>query len=488
MSEEKEEMLFEIVPRSEQIIQEPDPCKKIEQFARICYRTEDKIKEGSSENLLKHCISNDHGSVLEHFYVSMYFPSEGNFKSFFGYEHMTPSHIWQNCNSDAKQKFIREHWDRYIKINTSIPDGQNLVWRCSTGNLRVWRDMIGAGLEASLKQDIYPAVVLHIAMLKEMNRIAPIFFEDIVNWFNSIISVALAPGKSLERLLEDLDRRDWTLENIPESKIGIGIQAAEAIGYAASFIAVTDRAVTHQLVRHRINCSYSQESQRYCDYQRKGIGVCVPVLDPWDHKGKKPSKYVDMIDSSIGFALKAGTEVHTKWAQAMQYVARAYNALRDLGLPAESARGVLPNDSSTMIGVTMTFTALEHWFNKRLDWHAQYGIRSMAARVLQMLIESEHPVLVNIHPRVITKWCKWLILQHNGDIQFWENTIVKQEERARLIREENELRMKRERELVAREEAIAKTEQLKKETRGVGDPPIPATDVPANEVASPAEK
>lgn len=40
---------------------------------------------------------------------------------------------------------------------------------------------------------------------------------------------------------------------------------------------ITDRGVTHELVRHRL-VSYTQESTRYCNYAKKGITVIKPVF------------------------------------------------------------------------------------------------------------------------------------------------------------------------------------------------------------------
>ena len=46
---------------------------------------------------------------------------------------------------------------------------------------------------------------------------------------------------------------------------------------------ITDRGVTHQIVRHRAGCSYSQESTRYCNYKDKDIEFILPIgLDVGD--------------------------------------------------------------------------------------------------------------------------------------------------------------------------------------------------------------
>ncbi len=445
--------VFSIVDRCEQLVVEHDPMKKIEQFARICYRSEDKIKDNSSIGLIKHCINNNHTSVLEHFYISVFFPSEGHYKEILGDDRMTPSYIWNSCDSIVKRTFINEFWDRHIRINKDIPAEQTIVWRCSVGNLTTWRSIVADGLEASIKQDVYPAIVLHVALLKTLHNVAPIFFQDIVDWFDAVVTVSLAPGNALSKIMEDLDRRDYALENIPDSKIGIGLVAAEAIGYSASFIVETDRAVSHQLVRHRIGCSYSQESQRYCDYSKRGIGVCHPVLEP--------SKYTDLVFNTEFGYIRYDSEACARWVDAVRSAGHAYYALKAIKLPSETARGILPNDTATKIGVTMTFSALEHWFDKRLEKVAQYSIRSMATRVLKLMIDSDHPVLVNINPRSMIRWAKWLVEQNNHDIEYWKKVLTDQEERAAAIRKEQEARRLHDLEMRRMEAEAAEQEDKK---------------------------
>ena len=43
-----------------------DFSKALERIARVCYKSEDKIKPGSDETLLNKIMANGHGSVLEH--------------------------------------------------------------------------------------------------------------------------------------------------------------------------------------------------------------------------------------------------------------------------------------------------------------------------------------------------------------------------------------------------------------------------------------
>lgn len=44
----------------------PDADKLIERAARCCYKSEDRIQEGSAEKLIRNCIHRQHESILEH--------------------------------------------------------------------------------------------------------------------------------------------------------------------------------------------------------------------------------------------------------------------------------------------------------------------------------------------------------------------------------------------------------------------------------------
>ena len=43
---------------------------------------------------------------------------------------------------------------------------------------------------------------------------------------------------------------------------------------------ICDRGVTHEIVRHRIGCSYSQESTRYCNYGKDKFGGEITFIRP----------------------------------------------------------------------------------------------------------------------------------------------------------------------------------------------------------------
>ena len=107
---------------------------------------------------------------------------------------------------------------------------------------------------------------------------------------------------------------------------------------------VCDRGVSHEIVRHRI-ASYSQESTRYCNYQKDKFGNELTFIKPifWD-------------DSSEEYAI---------WFSMMQMIEKNYMQLINLGASPQEARSILPNSLKTEIVVTMNLREWRHFFRLR---------------------------------------------------------------------------------------------------------------------------
>ena len=120
------------------------------------------------------------------------------------------------------------------------------------------------------------------------------------------------------------------------------------------------RSLTHQLVRHRV-ASFSQQSQRY-----------VPLETP---------SYV------VPETVKADPEKAKVYEAAMDVAWKTYNTLVEMGIPAEDARYVLPNGCTTNITITMNARELRHFFRLRCCNRAQWEIREMADRMLELCQE-----------------------------------------------------------------------------------------------------
>ena len=110
------------------------------------------------------------------------------------------------------------------------------------------------------------------------------------------------------------------------------------------------RALTHQLVRHRI-ASYSQQSQRYVSMDR--------------------AEYI------VPPSISADKDARKKYDDLMAQIWASYSELSKT-VPKEDARYVLPNACNTNITITMNARELWHFFSLRCCRRAQWEIRKMA--------------------------------------------------------------------------------------------------------------
>lgn len=130
---------------------------------------------------------------------------------------------------------------------------------------------------------------------------------------------------------------------------------------------VTDRGVTHELVRHRL-AAFSQESTRYCDYASEKFGGEVSFVQP---------PFGD-------------TEGIVRWCNAMEAAERTYQSMRRMDVPAQIARAVLPNSLKTEIGVTCNAREWRHVLRLRMSPKAHPQMRH--------LVKLAFPILLGWYP------------------------------------------------------------------------------------------
>jgi thymidylate synthase (FAD) len=166
------------------------------------------------------------------------------------------------------------------------------------------------------------------------------------------------------QLLETMSEQ--TVRRVLKTIIDSGHHSAlEHASYTFAIDGVS-RAMTHQLVRHRL-ASYNQQSQRYVSFADQPDFVVPPAVaaDP-------------------AAAERFGAAVDTAFA--------AYQELIALGVEAEDARYLLPNATETKIVVTMNVRELLHFFTLRCCNRAQWEIREVAHRMLG-LAEASAPYI-----------------------------------------------------------------------------------------------
>lgn len=126
---------------------------------------------------------------------------------------------------------------------------------------------------------------------------------------------------------------------------------------------ITDRGVSHELVRHR-PCSFAQESTRYCNYLKNRFGNSITLMRPLDY-----DKYQEVFDS------------------AYQAAEDNYFALLKAGSSPDVARALLPNGLKTSIIVSCSLKEWEHIFYLREAPAAHIDMRLTMKKVREALKE-----------------------------------------------------------------------------------------------------
>lgn len=135
------------------------------------------------------------------------------------------------------------------------------------------------------------------------------------------------------------------------------------------------RAMTHQLVRHRI-ASYTQQSQRYVTYDTFEKYVTPPSIEE-------------------------NSEAKRIFNSALKKISETYHKLLEMGIPKEDARFILPNAAKTNIIVTMNARELRHFFNLRCCRRSQWEIRQVAIEMLKQAKNAAPSLFENAGPSCV---------------------------------------------------------------------------------------
>lgn len=273
-----------------------DVKKNIEIAGRTCYKSEDKITKDSSEKFYNAMRKNNHTAMLEHGIVIMEIPYEQaksilgrkNYDSLCGNPYINVTGLYKWCESE----------------------NENLV---ISGNVRaLLNTRLGCGAEI-----IYPAL-------------------DKLGLLN----------KGGYKILDYLQIPDYKFYTVPEFSISdynILVQRAHSY-YTMRFI--TDRGVSHELVRHR-TFSFAQESTRYCNYSKDKFNKGLTFIKPY---------WYDSVDEYATFGFLYNCYSAERWYKDMVSVG---------GLSPEGARDMLPSCLKTEIVVTGNYYSWEHFFDLR---------------------------------------------------------------------------------------------------------------------------
>jgi len=197
---------------------------RIEACGRICYKSEDKITSASAEPFIRNIIKHGHNSVTEMAVLTL--------------------RILYDTESIASQFF--NLMPKYLHIDR-VEKKELLV----TGSVRAFRELYQSN----------PKVKMVKAIAEYLGKTHPLFYEDLF----PERGLMKQEGVQVEKVRLD------AVEALPADLL------AKHRHVAVLF--VVNRAITHEIVRHR-PVSYLQESQRYCRYSQDKFGSEVTFIKP----------------------------------------------------------------------------------------------------------------------------------------------------------------------------------------------------------------
>ena len=157
---------------------------------------------------------------------------------------------------------------------------------------------------------------------------------------------------------------------------------ASPIEHASFTFAIegVSRALTHQLVRHRV-ASFSQKSQRYVNEGQFHYVIPPEIKDLPD--GEKI--FIDAMENAQKSYDALAEKLIKKYVDVLMNDGLSEKKAKSVAekQAIEDARFVLPNACETKIVMTMNTRELLHFFNQRCCNRAQWEIRDLATEMLR---------------------------------------------------------------------------------------------------------
>lgn len=307
----------------------------IEQIARVCYKSEDKITEDgqSAKDLLGKLLNRNHYAMIEHASIIL----KMDYVFYSQIKHYVELINELNCMMHTYLKF-------------SVVEDRFLV----SGNMRAWLDFIKACNDA-----MYPipaAVLLAIGGAADTGEILEsrqMIFGKYVD-FEKVLNAEYDLNTCREIRLCDLETNQEMLTHCP-----------------VTVKWTCDRGVSHELVRHR-DASWAQESTRYCNYSKDKHGNECTFID------LGPGMELDAVVAKLPEGVKE--EIYRIWSDAMEYAENAYLQMTTLGATPQISRSVLPNSTKTEIVMTATMDEWVKFFDLRVPASAHPQMREITGR------------------------------------------------------------------------------------------------------------
>lgn len=324
-----------------------DPIDRIADIAHSCYQVDPKDHE-SNVKFVKMLCGVRHMAMLDHGYMHFRF----DYKTFL--KLITPSDGDLEVGWRHSKFFEVSADDNYAYLTLSmrsITDSIDAIGSVYLLKNNDSKDRVGNSLGQSyrfliislikfLPEEIKDIVLTHFEDKDQINN----FIDSNYDFINQKLFDSKLGVPYVILTDEDVDLLPLSIRESQQIKV---------------YVLITDRGVTHELVRHRL-CSFAQESTRYCNYSREKFGDKIKIIKPLDYE-----KHQELYDDYFAKASEA-----------------YFALLKDKALPQE-ARHVLPNGLRAQITITANLREWEHIFYQRLakDSHPE------ARRVCQLVYD-----------------------------------------------------------------------------------------------------
>lgn len=286
---------YEILPKQKNLM------KKIELVARTCYKSEDLITEDSCIKMVNNLIQRQHYAMLEHATLVLNVDSN-SFNDALG----LVNHLEKGLKLRKDYKTFKSY------LNFTDYNAYYII----SGNIRAWLEFLNECVEAIGK--------------------IPLFFKKYLEQNKTDDNLVLFKSFYQENggMFVYPEEEIWCCQIKDTSKLSI---RERLIHETLSVKFTVDRGVTHELVRMR-DCSFAQESTRYCNYSKGKFGNEITVIKPcfWNED----------------------TEVFNEWKMGCEESEKSYFILLNEGAAPQEARDVLP--TSVKADIIMT-TNIREW-------------------------------------------------------------------------------------------------------------------------------
>lgn len=170
-----------------------------------------------------------------------------------------------------------------------------------------------------------------------------------------------------------------------------------------TFRIITSRDVLQEVVRHKI-ASYSVESTRYCNYNKKGMQFVKPAFVSEEDLNKAIELYKysksDLDNLLNGDSISNDIKCIFRWLEDIKAAETSYNYMIEHGWKPQQARAILPGCLKTEIVMTINCRSLLNFIELRTSNSAHPDIVVVAKEIERIVTEICPEIFGNTHVKI----------------------------------------------------------------------------------------